>query len=202
MTKNYITYLICAGVLSGCAGQEITRTGFLKNYEQLGATSQAPQELVFSNQNTQKIYSTFIVDDVAYLQGENSDTLTNEQITKLKDAYREYAVETFSKKYTLVNSPDANTMRLRLSITGVSKSLTSLNYLSTLALLTPVSNGGISTESEVQDALNGERLAALSTFTNPTVFDGEFKGYYTQTGLAKSALKGHAERLYQVINSK
>jgi Protein of unknown function (DUF3313) len=200
MKKSLAVMTASLGLLSACANQETTRTGFLNNYEQMQTNEKGV--LKYSNTHAQSNYTAFMVDEVKYSQGSKGEELSAEQIAALKIAYRDAVIKDFSGKYALVTSPASNVMRVRLAITGVSKSIAPLNYVATVAILTPVSNGGISTESEIVDSMTGERLSALSTHTNPDIFDGEFTGYFTQTGHAKSVLEGHATQLRETLASR
>ncbi|OQX04694.1 MAG: hypothetical protein BWK73_35460 [Thiothrix lacustris] len=196
--KTLIAAIIASLVLlSACSNLETTRSGFLNNYEQMQPDGKGT--LTYSNSLAQKRYTAFLVDDVQYSQGDKGEVLNAEQIATLKDTYRNAVTKAFSDNYTLVSTPAANVMRVRLSITSVNKSTVPLNYVSTLVLLTPVSNGGISTESEIVDALTGERLSALSTHSNPNVLDGKFSGYFNPIGHAKAALESHAAQLRETI---
>lgn len=198
--KNIVIIVgLCAGLLCACADQETTQTGFLKNYGQMQPETNGT--LKFKNSVAQGSYTAFMVDDAQYIQGKNGDALDAEQVSALKQAYRNALVKSFSEKYKLVTTAGAGVMRVRTAITGVSKSIAPLNYVATLALFTPVSNGGVSTESEVVDSLSGQRLSALSVHTNPDVFDGEVFGYFTQTGHAKSVLDDHALQLRKLTSN-
>ena len=189
----------CLLLVSGCANQETTRTGFLGSYEQMQADEEG--NLRYVNPQHRDLYTGFMVDEVTYAPGSNTDTLDAEQIAALKKEYHEALIRAFSKKYTPAQAAGANVMRVRPAITGVSTAVAPLNYVSTLAIFTPVSNGGISSENEVVDSLTGERLVALSLSSNPDVTDGEVSGYFTETGHAKSMLDDHAGRVYDLVGS-
>ncbi|MFN7451892.1 MAG: DUF3313 domain-containing protein [Alphaproteobacteria bacterium] len=189
----------CLLLVNGCANQETTRTGFLGSYNQMQADAEG--NLRYVNPQFRDRYIGFMVDEVTYAPGSNSDSLDAEQIALLKKEYRESLISNFSKKYTPAQAAGANVMRVRPAITGVSTAVAPLNYVTTLAILTPVSNGGISTENEVVDSVTGERLVALSLSSNPDVTDGEVTGYFTETGHAKSMLDDHARRVYDLVGS-
>jgi Protein of unknown function (DUF3313) len=195
--KRIVIPIISLGFLGACANQKNTQSGFLNNYQQMQSSKKGAYK--FSNPILKKRYTSFIIDDVQYTKDIINETLSEKQISELKNVYRDAITKAFSDKYTLVSTPSSNTIRIRLAITGVSKAIAPLNYLTTVVLFTPVSNGGISTESEVVDSLTGKRLAALSTHTNSSALNGAILGYYTNIGHAKSSLKVHAIELRKTL---
>lgn len=186
--------LICAALLSACPSQETTRTGFLNTYDHMRIAEDDKDALVYKAP-AKMAYTRFMVDEVTYAPGQKSEKdVTPEQIAEIKKSYQDAAIKTFSKRYQYTNQPDYGVMRVRLAITGIDKANSTLNYV-TVALVGPVSNGGASSESEVIDAMTGEKIAALATHTNADPINGGVFEYFTKTGHAKSVLADHAEQL-------
>jgi Protein of unknown function (DUF3313) len=188
--------LVCATLLSACASQQTTRTGFLNSYTHMDVSEEDKDALVYKSR-TKKAYSHFMVDEVTYSPGQKSEKdLSADQLLELKKSYREAAIKTFSEKYQYTNLPAEGVMRLRLAITGIETPYLVINYLAG-----PLSNGGASSESEVIDAISGERIVALSTHSNANPINGGVIEYFTKTGHAESVLKIHAEQLRALVDN-
>jgi len=186
--------LISASLLSACASQETTRTGFLSTYDHMRVAENDEDALIYKA-TAKMAYTRFMVDEVTYAPGQKSEIdVTPEQIAEIKKFYQNATIKSFSERYQYTNQPDYGVMRVRLAITGIDKANSTLNYV-TLALVGPVSNGGASSESEVIDAMTGEKIVALSTHTNANPINGGVFEYFTKTGHAKSVLADHAKQL-------
>jgi hypothetical protein len=193
---NISSILICATLLSACASQQTTRTGFLNSYNQMDVSQDDKNALVYKV-HTKNAYTHFIVDEVTYTPGQKSDNdLTEEQLIEIKKYYRKAAIEVFSEKYKYTNLPAEGVMRLRLAVTGIETPYLVLNFLAG-----PLSNGGASSESEAIDAISGERIVALSAHDNANPINGGLIEYFTKTGHAQSVLKIHAKQLRVLVDN-
>lgn len=197
MFKNGQLLVLVALVLSGCAAQKTTNSGFLAHYEQLQVSKDNTGDFIYQSPDISK-YHAFIVDEPVFIPGEKSDKGVDvDDIVEIKSAFKDAVIETFSERYRHTNAVGSDVMRIKLAITGVEKPIYWLNYLAT-ALAGPVSNGGASSESEIVDSVTGKRLAALCTHTNADPFHGGILGYFTSYRHARNILADHAKELYEL----
>lgn len=190
--------LLAVALLSACAAQETTHTGFLSHYEQLQPTQDNGRDLVFKAQALSK-YVAFMVDAPVYVPGPKSDKdVSAEDVTEIKTAFREAAIDAFSERFHYTTEPGPYVLRVKLAITGIDR----LPYwfkVGKFYMVPPFANGGASSEAEVVDAVTGQRLAALATYRNADPLHGGVLGYFTRYGHAKSVLAGQAERLLALL---
>jgi len=182
--------------LGACAGQETTRSGFLRDYS--GMAADPTGALVYRAPTAPGRYDAFMVDEVAFMPGAKSERVDAAEIAALRQHFKAAVEKAFAQGFRLAGRPGPGVMRVRLAITGVDRADATLNYIAT-PLVGPVSNGGASSESDVADSQSGKRLAALSLHTNANPFKGGLFEYYTQLGHAKSALELHAAELYRQV---
>jgi len=189
--------VLLALVLSGCAAQKTTNSGFLAHYEQLEVSKDDSDDFIYQSPDISK-YHAFIVDEPVFIPGEKSDQGVDvDDMAEIKSAFKDAVIESFSERYRHANAAGPDVMRIKLAITGVEKPIYWLNYLA-MAVAGPVSNGGASSESEIVDSVTGARLAALCTHTNANPFHGGLLGYFTPYRHARNILEDHAKELYEI----
>lgn len=194
-----LALLIAPLTLAACAHESVTRTGFLQKYESLSPSQADPQTLTYARGSgpiaPPPSRSLRIEDIEVRLSAGQAGTLSAALIRQAKDDYRAALTKAFSDRYRIETAPTAATdLTVRAAITGLKPSNPTLNSV-TLLLVGPVSNGGVSTESEVVDVRTGERVAAMATFTNGHLFNGGLGGYFDQLGHVRKAFNDHAEKL-------
>ena len=149
-------------IIAGCAApvQEQEQRGFLQDYSRLVETDDSSYVYVGPNLGN---YSTFMIDPVALLFIQDSDEPQFDQ-AELNDI-KDYVVAEFTEAltrdnaYEIVDSPAPGVGRIRIGITKIDASTGILNVL-IYTKITGAGLGGIATEAEIVDSINGEQLAA------------------------------------------
>lgn len=195
--------LVAAALLSGCANQQVTQSGFLAQYTHLKPVSADDRTLQYQKTATDfHRYGSVLIDDVALqLPPAQAATLDPGLLAQARADYRTALVQAFSKQYRITTAMAPGTLRVRAAITGLKPSDPALNA-ATILLIGPLSNGGVSTEAEVVDAASGEQLAALATFTNGNLFKGGLGGYFDKLGHVRHAFDLHAASLRDLSGSR
>lgn len=192
----YVGILLLPLLISGCASQGVTQTGFLSHYSHMKPASTDNTALSYKNMNiARNTYTKVLIDHVTVqLPAEQAAGLDVTLINQARADYRLALENAFSKQYALATETGPGTLRVRAALTGLKPSNPMLNA-ATILLVGPLSNGGVSTEAEVVDALSGERVAALATFTNGNLFNGGLGGYFDKLGHVRKAFDAHATDL-------
>jgi hypothetical protein len=183
--------------MAGCANQAVTRSGFLDQYDALStAPGDDSARTYVSSSATARTGSRVVIDEVELrLPPSQAGTLAPDLLDQARADYRAALKAAFAKRYIVVDDAGSDeALRVRAAITGIKPSNPALNT-ATFLLVGPVSNGGVSTESEVIDASTGQRVAAQATFTNGHLFNGGLGGYFDQLGHVRAAFEMHAEKL-------
>jgi len=185
-------------VLAACANQSVTRSGFLDRYDTLTAAPDGDKTLTFAARSpAARSHRRVVIEEVAVrLPAEQAASIAPALLEQARTDYRTALTAAFARNYTVIDAAVADDhLRVRAAITGIKPSNPTLNT-ATFLLVGPVSNGGVSTESEVIDARTGERLAAQATFTNAHLFNGGgLGGYFDRLGHIRTAFQTHAEKL-------
>ncbi len=144
-------------LLSGCAGQVPTRSGFLDNYGPLQPFGRRDCAAVAPAQPIS--YQTVTIAPIRFADSVATRLSHTEQETLagiLTQALRQELTPT--SRPTGTNA----TLRIRAAITAINESRPALNLLTTLALFLPLDTGGVSVELEALDQVTGQRIAAMS----------------------------------------
>lgn len=192
--------LVAPALLAGCANQSLTRSGFLSDYDKLGATPDGKRALTYAQRAPQAAaaaaHRAVVIDEVQlHLPPEQQAAVAPALLQQARSEYRAALEKAFATRYQVVAvAPAGGALRVRAAITGLKPSNPTLNA-ATFLLVGPVSNGGVSTEAEVLDSATGQRVAAQATFTNGNLFNGGLGGYFDKLGHVRKALTEHAEQL-------
>jgi len=165
LTKNTIFALLLPGLLAltmfGCATQA-AKTGFLNDYSKLEPHPDIKGRFRYINSNIDASkYNKFIVDPVAVNLSEEGrkKNIDPKNLAKLSKHFRKKIEEELQKDYQMVGSSGPDVMRIRASISEVSKTKPYLN-VHPGTKLTGAGLGGAGGEMELVDSQTGERIAA------------------------------------------
>jgi hypothetical protein len=152
--------IITLATITGCAEKTLQRTGFLSTYARLDSTPEG--NLRYVNMNRLGIYSKFIIEPVVFRLynvpvGKRPDMRTR---TELSNYMYQAIVKAMQERYMVVSQPAPQVARVRVAITDIDKSLSSLNVLPA-SKLSGIGLGGVSMEAEVIDAITGEQIGAV-----------------------------------------
>jgi len=198
MTKR-LPLLALLLLVPACAAQQTTATGFIAPTTPLVAAAEDPATLAYAAPAERLAgYRAVIIEEIAFRPGPAAPAIQDPAVLEaLRLSYRAALSEAFARRgYQLVAAPlaEGRTMRLRAAITGYERANVALNVATSL-LAAPVTAGGAASESELVDALTGERLVAQATHSNGTPFLGGPQNYYREHGHARAALARHAREL-------
>lgn len=184
--------------LAACANQSVTRTGFLDRYDTLTTAADGDKTLTYTaGSPAARSHRQVVIEEVEVrLPADQAAAIAPALLAQARTDYRAALTTAFARDYTVIDATSAGEpLRVRAAITGIKPSNPALNT-ATFLLVSPVSNGGVSTESEVIDARTGECLAAQATFTNAHLFNGGgLGGYFDRLGHIRTAFQTHAEKL-------
>ena len=180
--RSGLAAVVTAGIvlLGGCPTTRQTRTveksGFLGDYSQLREGGTGEAQLVYIRPGVAWVrYTKMMIDPVTiWTSGDSTVANVSEADRQLLADYLDASLRnSLQQSYTLVDRPEANTLRLRVAITDAKGARVALNTVSKivpqLRVLTTV--GGLATdtqllvgragvEAEIVDGVSGERLAA------------------------------------------
>jgi hypothetical protein len=187
--------VVFALLLSACANQKPTRSGFLNQYEDLQPRDGGGRILSTARAADLQRFSTFVLGPVALqVMDEGVDRTALDQVAK---ALREAVREQLAKERREVAEPSGDTLGIKLAITAVTRSRPVLNVAMTL-VGPPLFNGGLSIEAEAIDARSGARVAAMAWADegriNPI-------GYYTEYGHPRALTRDFARDFGQLLAS-
>ncbi|MDX1972676.1 MAG: DUF3313 family protein [Candidatus Sumerlaeia bacterium] len=170
---------LSACVMLGCASQNTTQTGFVQPLP----------------------YKAYVLEEPVFTQEDQtvrrSRTVAEVGISR---SYRESIREEMSKNGLVeVAEPGPGVLRVRSAITGYERSNVWLNVVTSL-ILGPVTAGGASSEAEIVDSVEGNRLASVRTHSNGTPFLGGPWNYFKGHGHARAAVSRHARKLVKQLD--
>ncbi|UCE79808.1 MAG: DUF3313 domain-containing protein [Nitrospiraceae bacterium] len=161
MNRLFVFFIIIAlSAMTSCAEKTLQRTGFLSTYARLGSTPEG--NLRYINRDRLGSYSKFIIEPVVFRLynvpvGKRPDTRTR---TELSNYMHQAIVKAIQERYTVVSQPAPQVARVRVAITDIDKSVSSLNVLPA-SKLSGIGLGGVSMEAEVVDTITGEQIGAV-----------------------------------------
>jgi hypothetical protein len=187
--------------LGGCAGQGVTRSGFLANYDDLAATPTRARDLIFVDPAYKPSdYTHVVIGPVAWLPIAGAPERSEAEIDHLRDALRRSLVTELGKSRALVeeNGPgvDSGVLLIRAAITNTRRANWWINApvqaagigLAVMGMpggIPPPNPGGASVEMEAIDVASGRRLVAVVTYANGVPWAPT--GYITRFGHARRA---------------
>ncbi len=153
-------------LLSGCAGTETARTGFLKDYSKLQPHPDIDGRFRYLNPNMNVgDYSKFIVDPVILSLSKEGkeEEIDQEDLNEQVTFFHQKIVEELGKDYQIVNSPGKGVARLRVAITHIDKTNPVLN-IHPGTKLSGAGLGGAGMEAELIDSVTGETIGSVIDF--------------------------------------
>lgn len=159
--KACLMSLFAVLILTGCANQDMTRSGFLSNYAELRQPDSDKTEAVVINSHAEfSQYTHAMIMPVVYT-GKTPDESEMQDYQDLARAIEKNLQEKFAQRFVLTTQPAPNVLTVRAAITDVTKAKPVMNVLTT-ALVGPLFNGGLSGEAELLDSMTSAQLAALT----------------------------------------
>lgn len=197
---NHLTtalFLFSSLLLSACAHQVPTSSGFLNDYSDLKPL-QSDGNLRAAPVAEKWGFAAINVEPVQFIHDAQNPIVAEADQVTLCSTMEQALTQEFSN---LSSSKAENTKHLKIkaAITGVDRSLPILNIVTALALFVPVDNGGISVEIEAVDEETGQRVAAMSGAWNGSPF--AFSGYFKSYGHAEAGLRELAREFRQMVES-
>ncbi|HAT4519961.1 TPA: DUF3313 domain-containing protein [Serratia marcescens] len=193
ITLNKGSLLLCiASLLSGCATNGMTRSGFLGDYDALSSTRYDNVLLYRATGFEPERYAEIVVDNAMIKTA--SGGIDGLDKTQQKEVLGYINSELQRQESKAVVTPGATgRVRVRVAITELETPNRVVNAFTTL-LIGPVTTGGASLEFEAIDESTGRRVAAASCFERGNVFT-EFVGSYKLLSHAKSAITTCIEQI-------
>lgn len=185
--------LLCiAGVLSGCATNGMTRSGFLDTYETLAPT-RYEHVLMFREPGFDPgRYAEVVVEHP--LIKTSSGRIEGLDEAQQREVLDYVDTELHRQVSRMPAAPGAaGRVRLRVAVTELQTPNRMVNAM-TLLLVGPVTTGGASLEFEAVDDSTGRRVGAATCFDHGNVLT-EFFASYTVLGHAKAAITTCIERI-------
>jgi Protein of unknown function (DUF3313) len=171
---------------SGCAANQLTRSGQLSDYTQLQRTADEDVQLFVAPGFDAKGLRAALVDEPRISPG-------SERLSALSEAQRQELLahlrsEIQARLDRLPVDPGSSPLRIRSAITDVDTPNRVMNVATTL-LLTPVTTGGSTLEIEVIDERSGQAVMAMVCAKKGSVASWSgFTSAYSLLGHAKNAL--------------
>ncbi len=184
--------------LSACAAQAPTNTGFISSGPALAAPPSAEKDRLVhvAPGFNAAAYDGWMLREVAFVRGpfgeESTDPAAREALI---DHARQTIARAFDAKLPRHSVAGPRTLVVRAAITGVERANPVLNAVTTVAILTPVTAGGASSEIEVLDGASGKRLIAHAAADNGSFSLGFPQAYFEKYGHARRALTRQADEV-------
>jgi hypothetical protein len=198
--------------LGGCAGQGVTRTGFLGDYEALAPATANARDLIFVDPAYRSSdYAHFILDPIVWWPIEGAPTRDDSEIAELRDALQRSLATALGRSRMAADdtAPAPGVLRIRAAITNTRRANWWINVpvqaagiglavMGVPAGLPPPNPGGASLEMEAVDAVSGRRLVAVVTYANGVPWAPA--GYVTRFGHARRAFDLAADLLQEQLS--
>lgn len=199
-TRTVAAVVIFGSLTAACATQQTTRTGYLGVAPLTPVGAKGSRALAYSAEHQIRTpYKAVLVEAPAFQSGPNTPRNPKpEDVAALTTAYRESLKRHFGQRYAIAERPGPGVLRVRAAVTGYDLADVTVNVLLT-PLVGPMSNGGAASEAEVLDSQSGERIAALATHTNGSMWGGGPMKFFKARAHAERALDLHAKRLAALV---
>jgi hypothetical protein len=165
--------------LTGCAGQKVTRTGFLPDYNQMKFTPAHQHDLIYVSPVLKASnYKAVIIDPVVWDSGAKGYQPSPAVAARMEAAFHQSLTKQLSLHYQIIAGDNCGTcagvLRVRAAITNIRRSRWYFNLApmavqlatGSLVPLPPVAPGGASEELEAVDAATGQTMVAIATYNN------------------------------------
>ncbi len=168
MTQRFLIVITCA-LLVGCASpkpvayKDISSSSYLKS----GSADQSGRiPYSYSTQVNWQAYGNVIVDLVTIYRGSDNQfgDISEEDKSSLAHYMHAQFIGKLSARFNIVSTPGPNTLRIKLTLTGIAKTTPVLGTLSRFDLMGALYNG-------VQSARGGEGTFTGSVFYAVEIYD-------------------------------
>jgi len=186
--------------MSGCAGTETARTGFLKDYSKLQPHPDIDGRFRYINPKMNVgDYSKFIVDPVVLnLSKEGKEEgIDQEDLNEQVTFFHGKILEELGKDYQIVNKPGKGVARLRVAITHIDKTNPALN-IHPGTKLSGAGLGGAGMEGELVDSVTNETIGSVIDFQKGSRLS--LVAGLTWFGHAQAVMENWAEDLRKFID--
>ncbi|MFT8776886.1 MAG: DUF3313 family protein [Gluconacetobacter liquefaciens] len=179
--------IACAAIapLMGCAGQKLTRTGFIppETYAQMTPTKDHTDDLIYVNPNIDVVrYHTVMIEPVIWKPVAKAPKLPPKAEARMTAAFQKELGEALGHDFRVLPAGDcgacADVIRVRAAITNIRRSKWYYNAIPVVAgfaagaagggmpPIPPPFPGGASEELVAADGVTGEALVAVATYNN------------------------------------
>lgn len=192
--------LIAILLLSGCASQRNTRSGFLERYEELETTDEKRSDASFMATGVD--WSAITRGKLESVELHVSDKLmerfSEEDRTRLAEESLAIARERFEQLFRLDSGGEHPQVCIRIAITDFDAVNVGLNAVTGL-LAVPVDNGGVSVELEILEVASRRRLLAMAAHERGKVT--QVGGFFSRFGHATSGFRRIVDRAAARVES-
>ena len=186
--------------ITGCAGTETARTGFLKDYSKLKPHPDIDGRFRYINPKMNVgDYSKFIVDPVVLnLSKEGKEEeIDPEDLNEQVTFFHGKILEELGKDYQIVNHPGKGVARIRVAITHIDKTNPALN-IHPGTKLSGAGLGGAGMEGELVDSVTNETIGSVIDFQKGSRLS--LVAGLTWFGHAQAVMENWAEDLRKFID--
>jgi hypothetical protein len=191
--------LLILGLLStGCANQRAWPSGFLTHNADLQATGHGDDVAYVRPDINWKAYQYAYIEPASIRPTRpGAVDATLRQQAELTAYLHEATAHAFGNRFTIVDKPGANAVRIREAITEVGQASPWVNIPAAL-IAYPIDYGGVTVEMEILDATTGRRLCALmaSRTGNPL----QLAEHFTWLGHARRGVDRCTEQLRLTVD--
>lgn len=146
---------------AGCANQRAWPSGFLTHNAQLQATGHGDDAAYVRPGINWKAYRYVYIEPAGVRPSTpGAVDVTPKQQAELTAYLQQATTEAFRDRFTVVDKPGLDTLRIRAAITEVGEANPWVNIPAAI-IAYPIDYGGVTVEMEIVDATTGRRLCAL-----------------------------------------
>lgn len=191
--------LLALGLISaGCANQRAWPSGFLTHNADLQATGHGGDMAYVRPDVDWKAYRTAYIEPAEiHPTKPGAVDLTPQEQTELTAYLHDATVQALRGRFTIVDKPGPDSVRVRAAITEVGKGNPWIN-IPAWVVAYPVVYGGVTVEVEILDARTNQRLCAM--LASRTGHLREFSGTFTWLGHARAGMDRCADRLRVTVD--
>jgi hypothetical protein len=162
-------------ILVGCANQQVTRTGFIQDYNSLSPVEGSKK--IFVRRPSQELLSRYNSVWVQPVEIKIPGPEDQKALLEIAALAEKELKNTLGKNWRLANAPGLKTLRGSTALTAVHKSQPAANIVLTIVAV-PMFNGGLSAEVKILDA-SGQEIGAV-IWADEGVWNPV--GYYSEYG--------------------
>jgi len=179
-------------LLTACSSMQPTETGFIDNYHQLKQVDERQLRFIAPPEQWRQFDSVKLMPVTISLAEERNRVMED------WSEQREIIQKIFTDTLAPFDSADSiSPLEFKFTVSDIDTTSPILNVITTLALLFPLDNGGITIEAELVDSLNNQRLASWVWFEDRSMLD-LFESYSTY-GHAELAAKHFADEVKEIL---